>query len=139
MNLEEFQKIETALEINLPSEYKDLMTHYPVLEKIEDQESLEDYYLTKNLDLLLRDTKYYREDFNDEMKEVGAPPIAWLHEYFVIGGDGCGNYYFLNTAKSPAPILFYDHEDHSEFKVIADDVNGYLNYCKSIFDELSSS
>jgi SMI1/KNR4 family protein SUKH-1 len=43
-----------------------------------------------------------------------ARPVAglpdWPDDLFVIGDDGCGNYYAIRHAEDDSPVLFFDHE-----------------------------
>jgi hypothetical protein len=42
--------------------------------------------------------------------------------YLAVGEDGFGNYFFLDTSRSPAPVMFYDHEE-SGFDEVAPSIN----------------
>ena len=57
-----------------------------------------------------------------------AAPIAgisqWPDDYFVIGEDGCGNYYVLNEDNDT--VLFYDHESDAIVQV-ANSLDDFAN------------
>lgn len=37
-------------------------------------------------------------------------PAPWPREYLVVGQDGCGNSYLVDTREQTAPVYFHDHE-----------------------------
>jgi hypothetical protein len=77
-----------------------------------------------------------------EMNEhvSGFAPVAglpdWPDDLFVIGTDGCGNYYAIRHDEEDSPVLFFDH-DRDELQQSADSIE---DFCRRIesgvrFDE----
>ena len=93
------ESIADALGIDLPEGYCEFVT------RLDDHRDLAEalgHSVSTDVDLVI--------NLNERI--ATSAPIAgltqWPDDYFVIGEDGCGNYYAVNAVDDT--ILFYDHE-----------------------------
>jgi hypothetical protein len=92
MRPQDLEHIEHALGIRLPTTYRATMLAYPFP---LDSWVTELWLLT---------------DPADVIEENRGASLGWPATHFTIGGDGSGNYYVLDLAREPAPVLEWDHE-----------------------------
>lgn len=109
------ESIADALGIDLPEDYCEFVTR---LDNHRDLAELLGSSISTNGDLIIT--------LNERLST--SAPIAgltqWPDDYFVIGEDGCGNYYALNTDDDT--ILFYDHESDVILRV-ANSLDDFAN------------
>ena len=95
----EVNKIEKELNIELPGHYKALVTDYPT-ELID----------TEAPDFALLDSPQEIINENREVKENGYFGEEWPERYFIIGHNGCGDYYVISLGTATFSVGFSDHE-----------------------------
>src|SRR4051812_32862681 len=98
MTLDGVSRIETALGITLPSDYKALVTNYPpqLFEHAADFDLMDDPERVIAMNQDLRTSPFYG--------------VRWPEDYFAIGENGCGDYYCLDLSGRSPGALFFDHE-----------------------------
>ena len=100
MNNDNIQKIEQALQVVLPEDYKKILLQYP--REISDARDL---HLADDVNWLIEQNLYVREDPSNFFGKE-----AWCPNHFIIGEDGNGNCFYLNLEKPlPSPIFLLDH------------------------------
>jgi len=97
MNPSEFSNIERSLGIELPQSYKSLLASYP----IGVSEDIKSHGLFADPNRVIQE--------NIALRTEGWFRIDWPVSYFVIGDDGCGDYYFMVIGKDEK-VYFADHE-----------------------------
>ncbi len=97
MTEEDLQRIETELSLTLPVFYKKTMLDYPL-----PGGNAENFGLcTCPREIIEKNTGNRNKGF------FGVP---WPKHLFVIGFDGCGNYYFIDLHGDDQRIYLADHE-----------------------------
>jgi hypothetical protein len=101
MTRDDLREIEVCFGLRLPAEYCELLLAYP-----------------RELPTNVQGTELlsHPADITNENRSVRAGPlwgVEWPSQYFVVGDDGAGNLYCIDTQQSPAPVLFFDHDDRS--------------------------
>ena len=99
MNIEQVRNIEQTLELKLPSDYVQIITNYP--SKLSSTEA-PDFGLLDDPDKIIQENKYVLEN--------GACGGPWPMQYFIIGINGCGDYYVIKHQESKFSVGFADHE-----------------------------
>lgn len=98
MRADDLDRIEAALGIRLPPDYRALMLDYP-FRPDPDSTSL---WLLDDPEAVVEETLRMRA-----APPSGAPrPLDLVH----IGGDGGEELYFLDVSREPAPVLAWDLE-----------------------------
>ena len=98
MNDNDLGRIERELSVTLPPEYRALQLSYP-----NDLDSdIREHEIFDDAERVIAETKLARS--NDFMTS------SWQAAYVVIGDSGCGDWYFLDTTQSPAPVRCWNHE-----------------------------
>jgi len=94
--------------------YESVVLNYRRL-KNETRLDLEELYLMRDKKLII-----------EENNSIISADVNWTNDikcwpcnYFVIGHDGCGNYYYFN--KEDNTVGFYDHDEMS-FKKETDNI-----------------
>lgn len=136
MDFRALREIEKRYDIRLPAEYCSLVLEYPVLEHESEQRYLEET-IYRTLKGVVIDNDFFRNEDDGPVKSRAFREHGWKPSYFVVGSDGCGNYYFLDTAKKPAPVYFFDHE-HETVEFLANDISGLLAYFHAVIAEADS-
>ncbi|MER2999589.1 SMI1/KNR4 family protein [Pontibacter populi] len=98
MNQEELSEIEESLGISLPRYYKDFQIQYP--DELKAANFNEVYFS--------EDPKYLVE-INQFWKSMGLPS-----QFFAIGNDIGGNYFFINLSNNKEIVYYFDHEEAGE-------------------------
>jgi len=112
--------------MEIPSELLKVLKNYEGVvlnyKKLNDEarRDLEEFYLMRDKALIC-----------EQNKSIICADVQWTNsikcwpsEYFVIGIDGCGNYYYLN--KDDNTVGFYDHDEMS-FEKEAINIQQYAN------------
>lgn len=98
MTESDLNKIEAALGLRLPREYRELMRHYPF-----DADSVaQDCALPDSADRVIEDNVSYRKD-----GFFGAP---WPAHFFSIGNTGFGDALYLDLSLESSPVFCAEHE-----------------------------
>ncbi len=95
------QHISDSLAMELPEHYCEFARRLAKSKRV--REALRDIVST--------DANYVIE-INERLWFAGslAGLKQWPDDYFVIGEDGCGNYYIVNADEDDQSVLFYDHD-----------------------------
>ena len=132
MDFQALREIEKRYSLRLPAEYCSFVLDYPVLENKSEQRYLEET-IYRTLEWVVTANDFFRDEAEGPAQSPAFEGHGWKHSYFVVGSDGCGSYYFLDTARKPAPVYFFDHgQEAVEF--VAKDISGLL----ALFHELSA-
>lgn len=99
MTLNDIDTIQKKLKITLHQGYVDLVTNYP-----------ENLINTEAPDFALLDTPEELIKLNIEVRKNGYFGEKWPEHYFIIGQNGCGDYYVTNHESKNFAIGFSDHE-----------------------------
>lgn len=101
MTRDELSHIESVVGVSLPAGYLALQLAYPPELPI----------VARGYELLSHPFHLLNE--NRSVRDGTLRGVVWPPSYFVIGQDGAGNYYCINTAEAEPSVLFFDHEDRS--------------------------
>ena len=99
MTSDDFNAIETALEIELPGYYRDFMQNYP-------DALLAEGFHAAGMELL--NTAQRIIELNQQVQT--SHDIDPGDSYFLIGESGCGGYYFIDPDEVDSPVYFWNHE-----------------------------
>ncbi|TBW47475.1 hypothetical protein EZI54_22720 [Marinobacter halodurans] len=99
MTNDEIRSIERSTGIKLPESYREILLNYP--KELAGTEA-EDFGL-------LNDPEAIAEE-NIEVRKNGYFGEKWPERYFIIGQNGCGDYYVINHEKSEFSVGFACHE-----------------------------
>jgi len=102
MTEEQVIHIEQTLGIELPSEYKQIITNYPSLLISTDAQ---DFGLLNNPHEIIAQNRFVLEN--------GACGGKWPSQYFIIGINGAGDYYVIKHAENKFSVGFANHETAS--------------------------
>ncbi len=102
MTNEEIQLIEERTGITLPDSYKEIVMNYP--EELRGTEA-EDYGLINEPKSIIAE--------NLNVRENGYFGESWPERYFIIGLNGCGDYYVINHQNKDFSVGFACHEKMS--------------------------
>ena len=86
----------------------------------EQKAELEGYYLLRKEDHLSEENEHVRSSKVNWTQDI----TRWPNDYFIIGHDGCGNYYYLDVSTNN--IGFYDY-DEMEFQSEAKCLQVYIS------------
>ena len=136
MDFRALREIENRHELRLPKEYCSFVLNYPTLADASKQRYLEET-ISRSLQTILIDNDFFRSDTEGPVQSSAFQEFGWKSSYFVVGTDGCGNYYFLDTSKSPAPVYFFDHGlETVEF--LASNISGLKAHFETVCAEVDS-
>ena len=91
--------IQEQFNISLPDWYIELINN------LKNKESIEE--IDTNWESLIETNK-------GAQSEGDVWCFPWKKHYWIIGGDGCGGVYFINTESVDKKICYLDHEDMPE-------------------------
>ena len=94
MTPEAFHRIEQAFSVTLPDWYRRQVVEYPFAEP--------DDALYSDEESIVR--------ANQELRRDGWFRFPWPREFFIIGDDGCGDYWFIVPSTGDKRIFIADHE-----------------------------
>ena len=101
-DMDTIKQIEDTLQVTLPEAYQKLLLSNPFAND-PDPYGWEMYH---NVNTIVGENLYHKDkDFFG---------VEWPPNYFVIGGDGFGNLYFLDLSRSDDVVFFADHDETSE-------------------------
>lgn len=112
-----FKRIQTELNISLPSFYRIAINNYPFT-AVDELDFVEDN--------LIKDVTWIIEH-NAALRTSSFFGKEWPQNYFVIGHDGFGNYFFLNLKDNDQAIYFADHDEDVDLNNLS-----YLMYSSSM-------
>lgn len=94
----DLDRIEAALRVRLPPEYRATLLDYP-LPPDPDSSGL---WLVDDATDVIESTRHFRV----------SPPASgnWSDNYLYLGSDGGEEAYFLDLGRTPATVLTYEHE-----------------------------
>ncbi len=94
----ELDEIEAALDITLPSSYRDAMLDYPIPTFVGNS----DAYLWDDASELIEENKLLRN---------GAPGVAkpWPKHFYCLGRAGGGDVYAIDLRTEASPVWWVDH------------------------------
>lgn len=130
------REIEKWYDIRLPAEYCSFVLDYPALDSESEQRYLEET-ISRTMEGVVIDNDFFRIEGNGPATSPAFQEHGWKPSYFVVGSDGCGNYYFLDTAKKPAPVYFFDHERET-VEFLASDITGLLAHFQEILARIET-
>ena len=120
MTQDEASQLEAEFGVTFPSAYRDAVTDaYPFSAPTEELDT---------------DAESLRTS-NQGCRKEGPWGFPWKQNYWCIGGDGAGGFYFIDTQQSDSTVYFCDHEDMptsiedldhisvTSFQEFVDDVN----------------
>ena len=101
MKRSDIAAIEAQFDVTLPGEYVSLLLAY-----------------SKDLPELVSGLELYNQQWelvsdNESVRKGPLWGVTWPAHYFVIGSDGAGNYFCIDTKHTAPPILFFDHDDRT--------------------------
>lgn len=99
--------------------YESVIHNYNHL-PLEIKDELEELYLIRDPKALVQQNELVRKEEVAWTESINS----WPKNYFVIGHDGCGNYYYLET--NDYSIGCYDHDEPS-FQQEAPSLSLYAN------------
>lgn len=124
------KKLEREFGVSLPKDYVAFLSNYPVdLDEVNEDagnvEAASDLYILNSADRL--------QSFNEEVRdpEMTFPDDPWPKHLFVIGHDGCGNYYAIDTTKEKGAIWLFDGDD-LEFQHVSADIAEFDAYVREL-------
>lgn len=114
MKSEELNLIESKIGVMLPNCYKQALLNYP--ETLAGTEA-EDFHFLTNADEIISE--------NLEVRESGYFGEKWPDRYFIIGHNGCGDYYVINHTNTEFSVGFADH-DKMECNLFANNLGEFV-------------
>ena len=114
MEKKDIAKIEKQLKIELPDFYKNFMMAYP-------KELYEDWCSISQMEFI--DSPQDIIKINEDVRK--SPHLDIDGEYFVIGVNGCGDYFVIDLNDDESPVYFWNHEvedfdEESEYPTISE-------------------
>lgn len=114
MTLDALNTIESALGIRLPQQYADFMLNYPE-ELDNDNFGAPEFELLNNPERLI-------EENADAYVDLWGYPLN--KDFFIIGNNGCGDYFLINLLNEVS-VFHFSHEEQRFYK-IADSLTEYV-------------
>lgn len=99
MTNDDIARIQEATGITLPQHYVDVVTNYPA-----------ELINTEAPDFGLFDDPKQIIEENHSVRKNGYFGEKWPDHYFIIGHNGCGDYYVIITDSTRFTVGFADHE-----------------------------
>lgn len=130
MDASELDRIENSLGITLPEAYRNVMTDFPSPDDPFGYTCL----LSTEADELISE--------NSRLREKGFFRYrCWPDNFYALGWDGCGNYYFIRLDKQDETVYLADHEapfDPESVHLLREQYEGlaaYLEYVREVEEE----
>ncbi len=114
MSPQDIDRIEWALRIRLPRDYKETVLNFPVRQHLGSDDSP----LFDDPGAIIEQNRQYREGF------AGMPP--WPSHFYFIGDDGAASCYLLDLNQSPSPVFLADHGNIQHISKEADTLNEFV-------------
>jgi len=114
MTLDDIELIQKRTNIRLPLCYIDIVTNYPV-ELLETD--AQDFGLLDDADELIEE--------NNTVRKEGYFGEKWPEHYFIIGQNGCGDYYVTDINSTVFSVGFADHQSMS-CNLYAEDLSEFI-------------
>ncbi|EGR2301167.1 hypothetical protein D0814_13180 [Vibrio parahaemolyticus] len=114
MKSEELSLIESKIEVVLPNSYKQALLNYP--ETLFGTEA-EDFHFLTNANEIISE--------NLEVRENGYFGEKWPDRHFIIGHNGCGDYYVINHTNTEFSVGLAD-QDKMECNLFANNLNEFV-------------
>lgn len=119
MNLNDINKIQETIGIKLPTFYIDLITNYP--SELLGTEAPDYGFLDDPEEII---------ELNNDVRENGYFGEKWPDRYFIVGHNGCGDYYVINHESKDFSVGFSDHEV-MECNLYASSLSEFIEKLKS--------
>jgi cell wall assembly regulator SMI1 len=120
MTADDITQIERELGMSVPADYRALVTAYPANLPAE----------ARGYDLL--DHPSYIITENRSARRSTVHGIRWPDPYFIIGQDGSGGWFCLDTQRNHSPVIYFDHEDRS-FREVAASLTDWLPMISALY------
>ena len=111
MNNADLTRIEEVTGLSLPTAYENLLRNFPAelcalleFHQPEDRELFTDVDTIVHWNRVFREPTYEYENSSGEMRKLPS-------NHIVIGANPNGDFYHLDVAQSPSPVIFWNHED----------------------------
>ena len=114
MEHQDIRMIEEATGIKLPKAYADIITNYP---KELLGTDAQDFGLIDDAERIINENLSVRKD--------GFFGESWPERYFIVGENGCGDYYVINYESDDFTIGFANHET-MECRPYADSLSDFI-------------
>ncbi len=98
MSLKELEQLEAEFKLTLPKEYKKAL--------------LQPFISKNNLEFELDLAELRRN--NLEFRDTDPWEFPWSDQFWWIGADGAGGFYFIDCKHSECEVLYFDHEAPAE-------------------------
>jgi hypothetical protein len=116
MTDQDIDEIESRLGLEVPDDYREFATSYPVhLGKFAGQ-----YELFDDCDRVIFHTLERRLRATDEQ--------PWSDDHLVIGASGCGDAYYMDLGQKPSPVLFASRDA----KVVQTAADSLADWCDQL-------
>jgi SMI1/KNR4 family protein SUKH-1/ankyrin repeat protein len=123
MNNSEIERIELALTISLPHEYRQFLSqHSDELDRLRDS-LLTVATLWTTADEIIAQNKL-AISVRDQML-IGTHNLKWPEDYLLVGTNGAGDYWFIDLKKKEPGLCFYWHESQ-EIERVNESFDQYL-------------
>ena len=118
MDAQALDRIQSALQVRLPEDYRTLLLDYP----FPTMKGNDDSPLFDDPEAVLDLNRKYRAGF------AGMKP--WPASYLFIGDDGAAGCYALDLARTPSKVLFLDHGDCEASQVESESLAAWVEQLK---------
>ena len=115
MNLDDIKQIQDETGIECPEFYVQVITNYP--SKLENTDA-PDFGLLDDPEVIIYE--------NNDVRTQGCFGAAWPSHYFIIGQNGCGDYYVVDLDKKEFSVYFACHESLS-FTLFASNLQEFIS------------
>jgi hypothetical protein len=119
MTRNDLDELEARFAVKLPIDYREFLLAYPadLPAVIRGYELLDHPAMIAIENANVRDGLFWG--------------IEWPSHYFVVGADGAGNVFCIETTKHTPPVLFFDHDDRT-FRQEAPSLVEWLPHLKEL-------
>ena len=127
MNFSDIRVIENKFKIKLPSDYSNFLLNYPEVDN-DDKPALEES-IFNSLDLLINTNEWFIEDMESLIRSNGNSSFTWDPKNLVIGTDGCGNHFYINTKNDASKVFFLEASD-GQSELVAKSIDSFYKLIK---------